>query len=61
MLVDYCWSIKRNDAFAIYSRRSLTIGIQNSYILQEKCEPHLSDKARCSETSRFSITKMWYA
>jgi len=24
-------------------------------------EPHLSDKARCSEASRFSITKIWYA
>jgi len=23
-------------------------------------EPHLSDKARSSETSRFSITKIWY-
>jgi len=39
----------------------LTIGIQNSYILQEKYETHLSDKARCSETSRFSVTKTWYA
>jgi len=39
---------------------ALTIGIQNSYILQEKYEPHLSDKARCSEMSRFSITKIWY-
>jgi len=35
----------------------LTIGIQNSYILQENYEPYLFDKARCSETSRFSITK----
>jgi len=24
-------------------------------------EPHLSDKARSSEASRFSITKIWYA
>ena len=23
-------------------------------------EPHLSDKARSSEASRFSITKIWY-
>jgi len=41
----------------------LTIGIQiqNSYILQEGYEPHLSDKARCSEASRFSNAKIWYA
>jgi len=39
----------------------LTIGIQNSYMPQENYEPHLFDKARCSETSRFSITKIWYA
>jgi len=39
----------------------LTIEIQNSYILQQRYEPHLSDKARCSEASRFSITKMRYA
>jgi len=39
----------------------LTIGIQNSYILQENYETHLFDKARCSETSWFSITKIWYA
>jgi len=24
-------------------------------------EPHLSDKARSSEASRFSITKIWHA
>jgi len=24
-------------------------------------EPHLSDQARSSEASRFSITKIWYA
>jgi len=24
-------------------------------------EPHLSDKSRSSEVSRFSITKIWYA
>jgi len=39
----------------------LTIGIQNSYILQIRYEPHLSDMARCSEASRFSNTKIWYA
>jgi len=27
----------------------------------ERYEPHLSDKARSSEASRFSITKIWYA
>jgi len=36
----------------------LTIGIQNSYILQVRYEPHLSDNVRCSEVSRFSITKL---
>jgi len=39
----------------------LTIGIENSYILRVTYEPHLSDEARCSETPRFSITKIWYA
>jgi len=24
-------------------------------------EPHLPGKARCSEASRFSVTKIWYA
>jgi len=38
-----------------------TIGIGNSYIPQVRYEPHISDKARCSEASRFSITKIWYA
>jgi len=38
----------------------LTIGIQNSFILQVGYEPHLSDKARCSETSQFLITQIWY-
>ena len=38
-----------------------TIGIQNSYILQVRYKPHLSDKVHCSEASRFSITKIWYA
>jgi len=37
-----------------------TIGIQNSYMLQLRYEHHLSDKARCSEVSRFLITKIWY-
>jgi len=36
-------------------------GIQNSYILLVRYEPHLSDKARCSEVSRFSNIKIWYA
>ena len=42
---------------------SYNIGIQKSYkyIHQVRYEPHLSDKARCSEASRFSITKIWYA
>jgi len=39
----------------------LTIGIENSYILQVRHQPHLSDKPRCSEASRFSATKIWYA
>jgi len=39
----------------------LTIGIQNSCILQVRYVPHISDKVRCSEASRFSITKTWYA
>jgi len=39
----------------------LTIGIQNSYTLQVRSEPHLSVKSRCSEASQFLITKMWYA
>ena len=40
----------------------LTTGIQNSFILQVRCEPHtLSVTALCSEASRFSITKIWYA
>jgi len=39
----------------------LTAGIQNSYMLQLRYEQHLSDKALCSEASRFSITKIWYA
>jgi len=39
----------------------LTIGIQNSCILQAGYVPHLSDKVRCSQESRFSITKIWYA
>jgi len=30
-------------------------------ILQVRYEPHWSDKVRCSEASRFSITKIWYA
>jgi len=38
-----------------------TVGIQDSYIRQVRYGPHLSDKARCSEASRFSITKIWYA
>jgi len=37
-----------------------TVGIQDSYIRQVRYDPHLSDKARCSEASRFSITKIWY-
>jgi len=37
------------------------LGIQNSYILQARYESRLSDKARCSEASRFSIIKIWYA
>jgi len=39
----------------------LTIEIKNSYVLQENYEPRSFGKARCSETSRFSITKIWYA
>jgi len=39
----------------------LTIGIQNSNALQITDEPHLSDKVRCSEASRFSIRKIQYA
>jgi len=39
----------------------LTLGIQNGYIRKVSYEPHLSDKARCSEASRFSITKIRYA
>ena len=40
----------------------LTIGIQNSFMLQVRYEPHnLSVKALCSEASRFSITEIWYA
>jgi len=35
------------------------MGIQNSYILQVRYEPRLSDKGRCFEASRFSITKIW--
>ena len=34
---------------------------ENRYMLQVRYEPHLSDKARYSEASRFSITKIWYA
>jgi len=30
-------------------------------ICSVRYEPHLSDKARSSEASRFSITKIWYA
>jgi len=30
-------------------------------LLQRSYQPHLSDKARCSEASRFPITKIWYA
>jgi len=33
---------------------------ESSYILQVRYKPHLSDKARCSEASRFSVTKIWY-
>jgi len=36
----------------------LTIGIQNNYIQQVRYEPQLSDNVRCSEVSRFSITKL---
>jgi len=32
-----------------------------SYVLQERYERHLFDKVGCSEASRFSVTKMWYA
>jgi len=39
----------------------LPLKTQNSYIIQEKHELHLSDKSRCSEASQFSITKIWYA
>jgi len=39
----------------------LTLGIQNGYIRKVSYEPHLSDKARCSEASRFLITKIRYA
>jgi len=39
----------------------LTVEIQNSYILQVRYKPYFSDKARCSEASRFSATKIWYA
>jgi len=31
------------------------------YILQVRYEPHLSDKVRCSEAARFSISNIWYA
>ena len=30
-------------------------------MLQARHEPRLSDKARCSEAFRFSITKIWCA
>jgi len=36
-------------------------GIQNDYTCSVRYEPRLSDKARSSEASRFSITKIWYA
>jgi len=39
----------------------LTTGIQNRCILHVRYVPHLSDEVRCSEASRFSITKIWYA
>jgi len=39
----------------------LTIGIEYRCILQVGYQPHLSDKSRCSEASRFSITKIWYS
>jgi len=50
----------------------LNIGIENSYIPQVRYKPHLiylinhiwfrlSDEARCSEASWFSVTKIWYA
>jgi len=38
-----------------------TTGIQNTYILQVRYEPHLSDKAPCSDASHFSNTKIWHA
>jgi len=38
----------------------LSIGIQNSYVLQVRYEPHLSDNARCPEASLFSIRKIRY-
>jgi len=30
-------------------------------MLQIRYEPHLSDKAQCSEAFQFSITKIWHA
>jgi len=32
---------------------------EKKYMLQVRYELHLSDKARCYEASRFSITKIW--
>ena len=39
----------------------LTIRIQNSYIRQVRYETQLFNKARCSEASWFSVTKICYA
>jgi len=52
----FCFLVKR---IILVYLGIFTIRIQNSYILQVRYEPYLSDKARCSETSRFLIIKIW--
>jgi len=42
----------------IASGGTAAILCENSYILQVRYEPHVSDKARCSEASHFSIMKI---
>ena len=45
----------------IASGETAAILSENSYIPQARYQPHLSDEGCCSEASRFSIKKIWYA
>ena len=57
------WYRCESEAYRIEITSGETAAIlsESSYILQVRYKPHLSDKARCSEASRFSVTKIWYA